>query len=111
MRRVIENRNAKQSILDYSHAIDSQDLHSLRADVECSECNQLTFPEGLNAYKKTPIFNQETIPKGVWALITVLSGKVNYVVDYLDNMNIELDPRSKKGVISPQIEHHLDVDW
>lgn len=118
MKRIVESITQKKAMLDCSHSIQGQSSNSVGSEVDCTECDQLAFPEGLSAYKKTPIFNQETIPKGfrrahstkkgVWALITVLSGKVCYIVDYLDNKSVELDSQSK-GIISPQMEHHLEV--
>jgi len=118
MQRIVKNINNKQSTLDCLHNIETQNSMAIGNQVNCSACDKLVFPEGLNAYKKTPVFNQETIPKGfrrahstkkgIWALITVISGKVRYVVDYLDGQSFELD-RESRGVISPQMEHHLEV--
>jgi len=118
MKRLVEKVNGDQLSLDCLHMITLKNSLQVGDQTDCSQCDQLIFPDGLTPYKKTPIFNQETIPKGfrrahstkqgVWALITVLSGKVRYVVDHLESKSSDLDQHSK-GVISPQMEHHLDV--
>lgn len=92
--------------------------HALGDEVECLECEALNFPAGLRAYKKTPTFNQKTVPKGfrrahstksgVWAVIQVVSGRVSYVVDDLDNRAFELDD-ANQGIIAPQMRHHLEL--
>ncbi len=49
-----------------------------------------TLPETISAYKKTPVFTAETVPKGLladhqtkagtWGLITVLEGELDYTI-------------------------------
>lgn len=118
MKRIVENMDGEFAVLDCIHALGLEHSVDDGDEVNCEKCDQLEFPDGLKPYKKTPIFNQETIPKGfrrahstkkgVWALITVLSGNVRYVVDYLGSKSMNLDQYSQ-GVISPQMEHHLEV--
>jgi len=33
--------------------------------LDCVRCDDLEFPEGLEEYKRTPEFTQDTIPKGL----------------------------------------------
>lgn len=56
--------------------------------LNCKRCDILEFPEGLEEYKRTPIFTQDTIPKGLlkhhttklgtWGKIHVLEGVLLY---------------------------------
>jgi len=74
------------------------------------------LPPGLKAYKRTPIFDQDSLPAGlrrehrtkagVWALIHVLEGQLRYRI---------LDPQSEvvlvpglPGVVSPEQPHEVD---
>jgi len=73
------------------------------------------LPEGLKAYKKTPIFDEATIPAGllkdhstkygVWALIHVTEGRLLYrILDPLSEQ--ELDA-SRPGVVRPGQPHQV----
>jgi tellurite resistance-related uncharacterized protein len=72
------------------------------------------LPNTVSPYKRTPIFNEETVPKGLlknhntkqgtWALLTVKSGKIEYVIEDKE-VNI-LSPKLS-GVIEPEIRHHI----
>lgn len=118
MKRRIESTNCLTLRLDCWHSIKSQKIVGIGDETECLQCDFLEFPAGLEGYKKTPVFNQETIPKGfrrahstkkgVWAIIHVLSGKVRYMVDDLSDQSFDLDQHTQ-GVIAPQMEHHLEV--
>lgn len=73
------------------------------------------LPPGLNAYKRTPVFDENTVPPGlrrehrakdnVWALIHVFEGKLLY--------RILLPPREqmltseKPGVVRPGQAHEV----
>jgi len=84
--------------------------------LNCVRCDALEFPEGLSAYKKTPEFSQDSIPKGllkqhstkegVWAIIHVLSGTLLY---YPHDTNAQCIPLSKddKGIIPPNKYHSV----
>jgi len=115
----IEDAFSSNSIaLDCFHVLRHFNNKTVGDETDCPECDQLKFPTGLTAYKKTPLFNQDTIPKGfkrahstkkgVWAIIHIISGNIAYVIDDLDNKRIDLNKKIN-GIISPQMEHHLDV--
>jgi len=122
MKRLVENIKALGKALrlelDCGHHLENDGKPEVGDEVNCDQCDSLALPVGLTAYKKTPVFTQETIPKGfrkahstkqgTWGLIKVISGQVNYVVDYLDDKTLKLDQHAH-GVISPQMEHHLEV--
>ena len=75
-----------------------------------------SIPENVLNYKKTPIFNQETVPVGLlkahstkagtWGKINIISGKLLYVIETEPIESIELSP-SKYGVVEPEIPHHV----
>ena len=115
----IDTRTATEKLgLECWHEIEQTNAHRVGDLIDCSQCDALDFPLGLSAYKTTPVFNQQAIPKGfrrahstkkgVWALIKVVSGQVHYVVDDLDELCVVLD-ENLEGVIAPQMMHHLDV--
>ncbi len=74
------------------------------------------LPAGLSAYKRTPIFDQDSLPAGlrrehrtkagVWALIHVVEGSLRYRI---------LEPRSEEiltvgapGVVRPEQPHEVE---
>jgi tellurite resistance-related uncharacterized protein len=76
------------------------------------------LPPGLAAYRRTPIFDQHTIPAGlrrehrtrpgVWGLITVLEGRLQFR---------RLEPPAEKllspgnpGVVAPEQPHEVAPD-
>lgn len=75
------------------------------------------LPENVNVYKRTPDFNQETIPagllkahttkEGIWGIICVSNGKLLYTIEKEPQETIELTPR-KFGVVEPQVPHHVE---
>ena len=74
------------------------------------------FPQDVNAYKKTPIFNQDSIPAGLlkshstkvgtWGKIIVLEGCLIYRI--LEPMveEVLLMP-DKHGVVEPCVKHEV----
>lgn len=74
------------------------------------------LPHGVRPYKKTPIFDENTVPKGllrehrtkagVWALVHVLEGKLRY---RRGPLNIEqiLTPAAP-GVVQPEEPHEVE---
>jgi tellurite resistance-related uncharacterized protein len=74
------------------------------------------LPENVLNYKKTPRFNQETVPagllkahttkEGTWGIINIISGKLLYVIESEPLETIELSP-SKYGVVEPEVPHHV----
>lgn len=78
-----------------------------------------TLPRGLEQYKKTPEFNETTVPAGLisdhstktgtWATITVLEGELIYKIMEPAVESHRLSPGTV-GVIEPTIRHHLEID-
>lgn len=73
------------------------------------------LPPGLTAYKRTPVFNENTVPPGlrrehrtkdtVWALIHVLEGKLLYRILLPPGEQV-LTPE-KPGVVRPGQPHEV----
>ena len=74
------------------------------------------LPPGCEAYRRTPVFTEATIPSGllrahrtapgVWALIRVLEGRLLYRV--LDPLSERvLDPSAAPGLVQPGVAHEV----
>jgi len=73
------------------------------------------LPATVTAYKKTPVFTQDSIPDGlardhstkagVWALIHVLSGRLRYMVPST-GAEMTLEP-GRPGVVEPEVTHRV----
>jgi tellurite resistance-related uncharacterized protein len=72
------------------------------------------LPSNVSPYKKTPNFNEITVPKGLlknhntkqgtWALLTVQSGEIEYVIE---NEEVNILSPELSGVIEPEVKHHI----
>ncbi|MEN2786086.1 DUF1971 domain-containing protein [Sphingomonas qilianensis] len=77
------------------------------------------FPGGMQRYKRTPLFSEETVPVGLrrdhatkdgtWGLIEVESGRLLYSITDPRRLPTErvLTPDDPPGVIEPTILHHV----
>lgn len=91
----------------------------LGTELDCVRCERLEMPDGLVAYKRTPEFDEATIPDGlrknhatkagVWGVIHVVSGRLRYRIDGLDGRELLLDPETR-GIVVPEVPHHVDPD-
>src|SRR5690349_16907902 len=76
------------------------------------------LPAGLVAYRRTPIFDQVTIPaglrrehrtaSGVWGLITVLEGRLRF--RSLDPVAETVLTLGAPGAVAPQQPHEVEPD-
>lgn len=74
------------------------------------------LPDGLTAYKRTPVFTEKTVPKGllndhntksgIWGQIHVESGQLNYVVPSKNQSHV-LEP-GIIGTVMPDERHHIE---
>jgi tellurite resistance-related uncharacterized protein len=74
------------------------------------------LPEGLVAYRRTPVFDQATLPAGlrkshrtkpgVWALIHVLQGRLRY--RRLEPPSEQILSPGSPGVVLPQQAHEVE---
>ena len=74
------------------------------------------MPDGLTAYKRTPTFDQDSLPAGlrrehrtkagVWALIHVVDGNLRYRI--LDPPSEEILTAGTTGVVTPEQPHEVE---
>ena len=77
------------------------------------------LPEGVEAYRRTDLFDEATVPKGLlhahstktgtWGLIHVVEGKLLYRVVDERRSGAErlLTPEDPPGVVEPEILHEV----
>lgn len=85
-------------------------------ELDCKRCDRLEMPEGHAPYRRTATFTESSIPeglrqkhttkRGVWALIHVSRGQLEYRVEEPFNTNQTLEPGSP-GVVLPEVEHSV----
>lgn len=88
----------------------------LGATLDCVRCDRSELPVSFIAYKKTPLFTEDTVPAGlkkdhstktgVWAKIIVSDGSLRYRVDAL-LIDVELS-RDRIGVVVPEVLHSVE---
>jgi tellurite resistance-related uncharacterized protein len=86
------------------------------AEIECGDCQRRTIPDGHTPYRRTPTFDERTVPTtltrahttkaGVWALIHVLEGRLEYRVHapFDTSEIVEADARA---TVLPEVEHEV----
>lgn len=84
---------------------------------DCVYCDRFEIPAAVECYRRTPIFDQDSLPAGlcrehstragVWAAIEVLEGRLRYVVPAF-GMDRVLTPRAP-GIVVPEVEHHVEA--
>ena len=77
-----------------------------------------TLPSNVTAYRKTPVFTQETVPKallnrhttkeGSWGKIWVISGQLGYRILTEPPEEHTLTPNSP-GIVEPQTPHQVEL--
>ncbi len=88
------------------------------AILNCVRCDRLELPDNVVAYKKTPEFDENSIPKGfkkdhstkvgTWRIIHVLKGTLIYTVNYPDKKQTEIT-QGEIGIISPCLLHSVEA--
>lgn len=73
-----------------------------------------SLPEGVQPYKKTPVFSELTVPKGllrdhntksgVWGVINVVSGNLRYTVPSIERY-VDLAAGDTAIVVPEQLHH------
>lgn len=74
------------------------------------------LPEGLAAYRRTPVFTEETLPAalrqshrtkpGVWGAITVVEGRLR--LRRLDPPDESVIDPSAPGIVAPEETHEVE---
>ena len=77
------------------------------------------LPPGLEAYKRTPEFSQDSLPAGlrrrhttaagVWARIVVLEGALRYRILAPRREELLLGP-ARHGVVEPEVPHEVEPE-
>ena len=88
----------------------------LGAALDCVRCDRMEWPDGLVAYRRTPEFDETTIPsglraehatkRGAWARVHVLSGALQYHVGAPIHRSLRIDSTSS-AVIVPEVPHRV----
>lgn len=83
---------------------------------DCLRCDRGEWPAGMTAYKRTPEFDQASIPAGllkdhatkagVWGRIHVLEGRLKYRLEEAEYEQVV--DLSEPGVIVPQVRHRVE---
>ena len=91
----------------------------LGTELECVSCDRMEWPDGLAAYRRTPEFDETTIPSGllsehatkhgVWARIHVISGMLRYQVGAPIHRSFSIEPGSSV-VIVPEVRHRVEPE-
>lgn len=73
------------------------------------------LPSGLSPYKRTPVFDETSVPAGllkdhktkagVWGVINVTSGTLRYTIPS-QNEVVDLHA-GVKGIVEPDVLHHV----
>ncbi|MFO0578841.1 MAG: DUF3565 domain-containing protein [Polyangia bacterium] len=85
--------------------------------LDCVRCDRLELPEGAVAYKRTPEFDERSMPDGLrrdhttragtWGRLHVVAGRLRYCVDEPTPREQLLDPATP-GIIPPEVHHHVE---
>lgn len=86
----------------------------LGATLECVRCDRFEWPEGLSEYKRTRVFTEGTVPKGlladhttrtgVWGRLHVEAGAVRYIAGEHD----EVVTAGRSAAIVPSMPHRVE---
>ena len=90
----------------------------LGCELLCPYCSMPTLPDGLTLYKKTPDFDERSLPAGLqsrhtlkagtWGRIVVLQGRLLYVIEDAPELAFVLRP-ALPGVVLPEVPHHVEL--
>ena len=87
--------------------------------LDCVRCDRMEWPDGLVPYRRTPEFDETTIPgglrsehatkRGAWARIHVVSGTLRYCVGAPIHRSFRVEPASG-AIIVPEIPHRVEPE-
>ena len=91
----------------------------LGTGLDCVRCDRMEWPDGFAAYRRTPEFDESTIPgglrsehvtkRGAWARIHVVSGALRYRVGAPIHRSFRVEPASS-AVIVPEVPHRVEPE-
>ena len=89
------------------------------AELDCLRCDRMEWPEGCVAFRRTPEFDETTLPaglksdhatkRGVWARIRVVHGVLCYYAGPPIHRSFRVDPASS-AVIVPEVPHRVEAE-
>lgn len=90
----------------------------LGAPIECGRCAQREWPEGLERYRETKLFDHDSVPAGllrehstkagVWGRLELDAGSLCLHFADLDPARVELRA-GEWAAIPPALPHHLEL--
>ena len=91
----------------------------LGAELDCVRCDRMEWPEGCTACRRTPEFDEATVPagltsehatkRGVWARIHVIRGVLHYHAGPPIDRSFRVEPASS-AVIVPEVRHRVEPE-
>ena len=87
--------------------------------LDCARCDRMEWPDGLVAYRRTPEFDESSVPaglrsehatkRGVWARIQVISGALRYRVGAPIHRSLRIGAASS-AIIVPEVRHRVEPE-
>ena len=91
----------------------------LGTSLDCVRCDRMEWPDGLVAYRRTPEFDESSVPaglrsehatkRGVWARIQVISGSLRYRVGAPIHRSLRVGAASS-AIIVPEVRHRVEPE-
>ena len=88
----------------------------LGQELDCVRCDRMEWPDGLVAYRRTPEFDEQTLPtgltrehatkRGVWGRVHVVVGVLVYTVSPPISRSFRLAAPAS-GIVVPQARHRV----
>jgi tellurite methyltransferase len=88
------------------------------AELDCAACDRREIPAGYEPYRRTPVFDERTVPealtrdhstkRGIWARIHVTQGSLDYSIHAPFDSRERLTP-ALPGIVLPEVEHHVQA--
>ena len=86
----------------------------LGTELDCLRCERMEWPDSIVAYRRTPEFDECTLPaglarqhsttRGVWGRIHVVAGTLLYTVSAPINRSFRLEAPAS-GIVVPEVQH------
>lgn len=86
------------------------------AQLDCPACRMRPLPEGLKEYRRTAVFDEQSVPKGLlrdhrlkasaWGEIVVLDGRVSYFIEGEQPTCVVLS-ETLPGAVWPEEPHRI----
>lgn len=87
------------------------------SELDCVRCDRREIPRGYEPFRRTPVFDESTVPagllrhhttkRGIWARIHVTHGSLDYFLHEPFDLRERLTPPSP-GIVLPEVEHHVE---